>query len=116
MPLKQRVPKLKGFTNPFRVEYAAVNLDTIEALDEATIDPDVLIGHGLVRKGAFVKVLARGEVDPQGRRARPRRLEGGRGGDHRSRWLGDPDSAALQGGRQGRSSGRQGQPVHEPLS
>src|SRR3954470_24321113 len=62
MPLKQRVPKLRGFTNPFRVEYAAVNLDTINALDEATVDPDVLIGHGLVRKGAFVKVLARGEL------------------------------------------------------
>jgi large subunit ribosomal protein L15 len=62
MPLKQRVPKLRGFTNPFRVEYAAVNLDTINALDEATVDPEVLIGHGLVRKGAFVKVLARGEL------------------------------------------------------
>jgi large subunit ribosomal protein L15 len=62
MPLKQRVPKLRGFTNPFRVEYAAVNLDTIDGLDEPTVDPDVLIGHGLVRKGAFVKVLARGEL------------------------------------------------------
>jgi len=62
MPLKQRVPKLRGFTNPFRVEYSAINLDTIDALDDATIDPDVLIGHGLVRKGAYVKVLARGEV------------------------------------------------------
>jgi large subunit ribosomal protein L15 len=62
MPLKQRVPKLRGFTNPFRVEYAAVNLDTINALEEATVDPDVLTGHGLVRKGAFVKVLARGEL------------------------------------------------------
>src|ERR671913_2253973 len=62
MPLKQRVPKLRGFTNPFRVEYAAVNLDTIDALDEATVDPDVLTGHGLVRKDAFVKVLARGAV------------------------------------------------------
>jgi large subunit ribosomal protein L15 len=62
MPLKQRVPKLKGFTNPFRVEYAAVNLDTIDELAESTVDPDVLTGHGLVRKGAFVKVLARGEI------------------------------------------------------
>jgi large subunit ribosomal protein L15 len=53
---------LRGFTNPFRVEYAAVNLDTIDALDEATVDPDVLTGHGLVRKDAFVKVLARGAV------------------------------------------------------
>jgi large subunit ribosomal protein L15 len=62
MPLKQRVPKLKGFTNPFRVEYSAINLDTIEELGESTVNPDVLIAHGLLRKGAFVKVLARGEV------------------------------------------------------
>ena len=63
MPLKQRVPKLKGFTNPFRVEYAAINLDTLDELEESTVDPGVLIGHGLVRKDAFVKVLARGEIN-----------------------------------------------------
>ena len=34
MPLKQRVPKLKGFNNPFRVEYTAVNLDTLDELAE----------------------------------------------------------------------------------
>jgi large subunit ribosomal protein L15 len=66
MPLKQRVPKLKGFTNPFRVEYAAVNLDTIDALatehGESTISPEVLLAHGVVRKDAFVKILARGAV------------------------------------------------------
>ena len=62
MPLKQRVPKLKGFTNPFRVEYSAVNLDTLEALGEATVTPEVLHAHGIVRKDAFVKILARGEV------------------------------------------------------
>jgi large subunit ribosomal protein L15 len=62
MPLKQRVPKLKGFTNPFRVEYAAVNLDTLEALGESKIDPEVLVARGVVRAKAFVKVLARGEV------------------------------------------------------
>jgi large subunit ribosomal protein L15 len=56
------VPKLKGFTNPFRVEYSAINLDTIEELGESTVNPEVLIAHGLLRKGAFVKVLARGEV------------------------------------------------------
>ena len=65
-PLKQRVPKLKGFTNPFRVEYSAVNLDTLEALHaehgETTISPEVLHAHGIVRKDAFVKILARGEV------------------------------------------------------
>jgi large subunit ribosomal protein L15 len=62
MPLKQRVPKLKGFTNPFRVEYAAVNLDTLSELGEARIDPEVLVAHGIVRNRAFVKVLGRGAV------------------------------------------------------
>ena len=63
MPLKQRVPKLKGFTNPFRVEYSAVNLDTLAELGESTVTPAVLVAHGIVRKDAFVKVLARGEIN-----------------------------------------------------
>jgi large subunit ribosomal protein L15 len=66
MPLKQRVPKLKGFNNPFRVEYQVVNLDSLEALlgelDDATVTPEVLADRGLVRKDAFVKILARGEL------------------------------------------------------
>lgn len=66
MPLKQRVPKLKGFNNPFRVEYQAVNLhqlaDAAERAGVTTITVDVLVEQGLVRKGEFVKVLARGEV------------------------------------------------------
>lgn len=65
MPLKQRVPKLKGFNNPFRVEYQAINLDALAALAEAgetTVTPDLLISKGLLRKGDFVKVLARGEL------------------------------------------------------
>jgi large subunit ribosomal protein L15 len=66
MPLKQRVPKLKGFTNPFRVEYTAVNLDTLSELNdehgETTISPEVLHAHGIVAKDVFVKILARGEV------------------------------------------------------
>ncbi len=66
MPLKQRVPKLKGFNNPFRVEYQAVNLHTLADLAETVdgeITPDVLVEHGLVRKNAFVKILARGEIN-----------------------------------------------------
>ena len=62
MPLKQRVPKLKGFNNPFRVEYSPVNLDQLNELGEAVVTPEVLVAAGLVRKGTFVKVLARGEV------------------------------------------------------
>jgi large subunit ribosomal protein L15 len=65
-PLKQRVPKLKGFNNPFRVEYQAVNLDALSALvdatGESTVTPEVLVANGLLRKKAFVKVLARGEI------------------------------------------------------
>jgi large subunit ribosomal protein L15 len=62
LPMSMRIPKLRGFNNPFRVEYQAVNLDTIEAsgLDEVT--PDTLRAKGLVSKGALVKVLARGEL------------------------------------------------------
>lgn len=62
MPLHMRLPKMKGFSNPFRVEYQAVNLDTLEAagLDEVT--PESLHAKGLVHKGALVKVLGRGEI------------------------------------------------------
>lgn len=62
MPLNMRIPKLRGFNNPFRVEYQAVNLDTLEecGLDEVT--PDALLAKGLVSKGALVKVLGRGEL------------------------------------------------------
>jgi len=62
MPLKQRVPKLKGFNNPFRVEYSPVNLDQVAALDSSDVTPESLIEAGLIRKGTFVKVLGRGEL------------------------------------------------------
>ena len=62
MPLHMRVPKLKGFNNPFRVAYQAINLDTIadSGLDEVT--PETLRSVGLVGKDALVKVLGRGEL------------------------------------------------------
>jgi large subunit ribosomal protein L15 len=62
MPLKQRVPKLKGFNNPFRVDYSPVNLDQLVSADVDTVTPDVLVAKGLVRKGTLVKVLGRGEI------------------------------------------------------
>jgi large subunit ribosomal protein L15 len=64
MPLKRRVPK-RGFHNPFRIEYAVVNLDTIaERFDQgAVVTPDVLRENGLVADSAQrVKVLARGDI------------------------------------------------------
>jgi large subunit ribosomal protein L15 len=66
MPLKQRVPKLKGFNNPFRIEYQGVNLDTLEAVatqyDLTEVTPATLHTHGLSHKGALIKVLGRGEI------------------------------------------------------
>ncbi len=62
-PLARRTPKAKGFRNPFRVEYAVVNLTTLEGFDAgATVDPDALRARGLVAKRGLVKILARGEV------------------------------------------------------
>ena len=61
-PLHRRVPKLKGFNNPFRVEYQAINLDTIEESGLDTVTPESLHAKGLTHKGALVKVLARGQL------------------------------------------------------
>jgi len=62
MPLVQRIPKLRGFTNPFRVEYQGINLDVIEESQLTEVSPQTLYTHGLVHKHALVKVLARGEL------------------------------------------------------
>ena len=62
-PLARRTPKLKGFNNPFRVEYHVVNLDTLEAFEGGNeIGPDELRARGLVAKQGLVKVLGRGEL------------------------------------------------------
>ena len=63
LPLIQRVPKLKGFTNPFRVAYTPVNLDAITALGVDAVTPEVLVARGLARKNDLVKVLGRGSLD-----------------------------------------------------
>ena len=62
LPLLQRIPKLKGFKNPFRVEYVVVNLDTLEAFDGTEVTPETLRAKGLVHKHGLVKVLGRGEL------------------------------------------------------
>ena len=62
LPIQQRVPKLKGFKNPFRVEYGAVNLDTIEQFDGDDVNPSSLLAKGLVSKNDLIKVLGRGEL------------------------------------------------------
>ncbi len=62
LPLQIRTPKLRGFTNPFRVEYQAINLDTIAESGLSEITPELLFGKGLIGKGALVKVLGRGTL------------------------------------------------------
>jgi large subunit ribosomal protein L15 len=64
MPLHMRLPKLKGFTNPFRTEYQVVNLDKLAALfpQGGEVDPDVLAAKGAVRRNQLVKVLGSGEI------------------------------------------------------
>jgi large subunit ribosomal protein L15 len=64
MPLHRRLPK-RGFHNPFRVEYAVVNLDTLAERFAAgtTVTPDLLRERGLVAGGGRIKVLARGDID-----------------------------------------------------
>lgn len=62
LPIQQRLPKLRGFNNPFRVEYQAVNLDTIVESGLTEVSPETLLANGLVGKGALVKVLGRGEL------------------------------------------------------
>ena len=64
MPLHMRVPKLRGFTNPFRTVYQVVNLDKISALypEGGDVTVEGLVEKGAVRKGSLVKVLGQGEI------------------------------------------------------
>jgi large subunit ribosomal protein L15 len=64
MPLHMRVPKRKGFTNPFRKEYQVVNLSKLAELfpSGGEVDPEVLAERGAVRKGELVKVLGNGDI------------------------------------------------------
>lgn len=62
LPLTQRIPKLKGFNNPFRVSYNAINLDTLETFEGDEVSPETLRARGLVHKHGLVKVLGRGEL------------------------------------------------------
>ena len=62
LPLMQRIPKLKGFKNPFRVEYTPVNLAALDALGADEVTVESLVQAGLVRPKALVKVLGQGSL------------------------------------------------------
>jgi large subunit ribosomal protein L15 len=64
MPIHMRLPKLKGFKNPFKVEFQVVNLDRINDLfpEGGTVGVEDLIAKGAVRDGHPVKVLGQGDI------------------------------------------------------
>ena len=64
MPLHMRLPKLKGFKNPFKVEFQVVNLDRINDLfpEGGTVGVEELVAKGAVRGGHPVKVLGQGDL------------------------------------------------------
>jgi large subunit ribosomal protein L15 len=64
MPLHMRLPKLKGFRNPFRVEFEIVNLDRLQEVfpDGGEVSVDALVERGVVKPGRPVKILGEGDV------------------------------------------------------
>jgi large subunit ribosomal protein L15 len=64
MPLHMRLPKLKGFRNPFKVEFQVVNLDRINELfpEGGSVGVEDLVSKGAVRDGLPVKVLGQGDL------------------------------------------------------
>ena len=85
LPLMQRIPKLKGFKNPFRVEYTPVNLAALDALgaDEVTV-ADAGRGRPGAPEGPGEDPRP-GVAEPPGPGLGPRLLQVGRGGHHRRR-------------------------------
>ena len=63
-PMHMRLPKLRGFKNPFKTTYQVVNLDTLSSLfpQGGTVSVDDLVAKGAVRKGQPVKVLGQGDI------------------------------------------------------
>jgi large subunit ribosomal protein L15 len=64
MPLHMRLPKLRGFKNPFRVEYQVVNLDRLSQLfpEGGTVGVADLVAAGAVRPGSPIKILGHGDI------------------------------------------------------
>lgn len=64
MPIHMRLPKLRGFKNPFRVEYQVVNVDTLQEAfpNGGDVTVEDLVEKNLVRKGELVKILGTGEI------------------------------------------------------
>jgi large subunit ribosomal protein L15 len=62
LPLMQRIPKRRGFTNPFRIDYTPVNVGVLEERQGDTFDLAALVALGLAKRGDLVKVLGGGQL------------------------------------------------------
>ncbi len=69
LPLMQRIPKLRGFKNPFRIDYTPVNVGALQGVEADSVDLAGFVALGLAKKGDLVKVLGGGEL------TRPVRVE-----------------------------------------
>ena len=65
MPIHMRLPKLRGFKNPFRVEYQVVNVGALSELfpQGGTVTVEDLVAKGAVRPKSLVKVLGQGDIN-----------------------------------------------------
>lgn len=62
LPLMQRIPKLRGFTNPFRIEFTPVNISVLQGIEADSIDLAGFVALGLAKRGELVKVLGGGQL------------------------------------------------------
>jgi large subunit ribosomal protein L15 len=69
LPLMQRIPKLRGFKNPFRIDYTPVNVGALSAVEGDSVDLAGFAALGLAGPNDLVKVLGGGEI------TRPLRVE-----------------------------------------
>ena len=104
MPIHMRLPKLKGFKNPFKVEFQVVNLDRLNELfpEGGTVTVADLVAKGAVRKGQPVKVLGQGDLSVAVQVTADTVLRLGQGEDRGRRWHRDRASEPPRCCRQGR--------------
>jgi large subunit ribosomal protein L15 len=66
MPIYRRLPKLKGFKNRNKVDYAVVNIERLNGFRKgSTVGPDEMRAAGLIKKRGLVKVLGEGNLDKE---------------------------------------------------
>ena len=112
LPLTQRIPKLKGFKNPFRVEYAVINLDALERLRGGHRHTRNAPRRGPRPQEGPGEGAGPGRAHPQAQRLCPRLLRLGRVRDRGCWWFYARAAPALRA----REAAREGQRAHQPVT